>query len=94
MENFGLLKFLKSPYPAGRETPPKPPPGNALKNPSGNALKNPLGNGEKTPENTEKNVEKNVENKVKNAGNTIKNGEIYLDFMEKQRNLSNKIGKK
>lgn len=82
MENFGLLKFLKSPYPAGRETPPGPPPGNALKNPPGN--------GEKTPENTEK----NVENKVKNAGNTIKNGEIYLDFMEKQRNLSNKIGKK
>ena len=81
MENFGLLKFLKSPYPAGRETPPKPPPGN----------------GEKTPENAEKNGEnkvKNVENKVKNAGNTIKNGEIYLDFMEKQRNLSNKIGKK
>lgn len=75
MENFGLLKFLKSPYPAGRETPPEPPPGNALKNPSGNG-------------------EKNVENKVKNAGNTIKNGEIYLDFMEKQRNLSNKIGKK
>lgn len=75
MENFGLLKFLKSPYPAGRETPPGPPPGNALKNP---------------PENGEK----NVENKVKNAGNTIKNGEIYLDFMEKQRNLSNKIGKK
>ena len=53
MENFGLLKFLKSPYPAGRETPPGPPPGNALKNPSGN--------GEKTPEN----AEKNVENKVK-----------------------------
>lgn len=78
MENFGLLKFLKSPYPAGRETPP------------GNALKNPPGNGEKTPES----AEKNVENKVKNAGNTIKNGEIYLDFMEKQRNLSNKIGKK
>ena len=74
MENFGLLKFLKSPYPAGRETPPKPPPGN----------------GEKTP----KIAEKNGENKVKNAGNTIKNGEIYLDFMEKQRNLSNKIGKK
>lgn len=88
MENFGLLKFLKSPYPAGRETPPEPPPGNALKNPPGN--------GEKTPENAEKtpeNAEKNVENKVKNAGNTIKNGEIYLDFMEKQRNLSNKIGK-
>ncbi len=83
MENFGLLKFLKSPYPAGRETPPEPPPGNALKNPPGNALKNPPGNGEK-----------NVENKVKNAENTIKNGEIYLDFMEKQRNLSNKIGKK
>ena len=75
MENFGLLKFLKSPYPAGRETPPGTPPGNALKNPPGN--------GEKTPENN-----------VKNAGNTIKNGEIYLDFMEKQRNLSNKIGKK
>ena len=75
MENFGLLKFLKSPYPAGRETPPETPPGNALKNPPGNG-------------------EKNVENKVKNAGNTIKNGEIYLDFMEKQRNLSNKIGKK
>lgn len=75
MENFGLLKFLKSPYPAGRETPPEPPPGNALKNPPGNG-------------------EKNVENKVKNTGNTIKNGEIYLDFMEKQRNLSNKIGKK
>ena len=90
MENFGLLKFLKSPYPAGRETPPEPPLGNALKNPPGNALKNPPGNGEKTPEN----AEKNVENKVKNAGNTIKNGEIYLDFMEKQRNLSNKIGKK
>lgn len=89
MENFGLLKFLKSPYPAGRETPPGPP--------HGNALKNPPGNGEKTPENDEKNVEnkvKNVENKVKNAGNTIKNGEIYLDFIEKQRNLSNKIGKK
>ncbi len=79
MENFGLLKFLKSPYPAGRETPPEPPPGT----PPGNALKNPPGNGEKTPENAEK-----------NAGNTIKNGEIYLDFMEKQRNLSNKIGKK
>lgn len=75
MENFGLLKFLKSPYPAGRETPPEPSHGNALKNPPGNG-------------------EKNVENKVKNAGNTIKNGEIYLDFMEKQRNLSNKIGKK
>lgn len=89
MENFGLLKFLKSPYPAGREKPPGPPPGNALKNPPGN--------GEKTRENTGKNVEnkvKNVENKVKNTGNTIKNGEIYLDFMEKQRNLSNKIGKK
>lgn len=55
MENFGLLKFLKSPYPAGRETPPEPPPGNALKNPPGND--------EKTPEN----AEKNGENKVKNG---------------------------
>ena len=82
MENFGLLKFLKSPYPAGRKKPPGPPPGNALKNPPGI--------GDKTPEN----AVKNVENEVKNTGNTIKNGEIYLDFMEKQRNLSNKIGKK
>lgn len=82
MENFGLLKFLKSPYPAGLEKTPGPPPGSALKKPPGN--------GEKMPENTGK----NVENEVKNAGNSIKNGEIYLDFMEKQRNLSNKIGKK
>lgn len=54
MENFGLLKFLKSPYPAGRETPPKPPPGN----------------GEKTPKNAEKNGEnkvKNAGNTIKNG---------------------------
>lgn len=54
MENFGLLKFLKSPYPAGRETPPGPP----------------SGNGEKTPENDEKNVEnkvKNAGNTIKNG---------------------------
>ena len=54
MENFGLLKFLKSPYPAGRETPPSPP----------------SGNGEKTPENAEKNVEnkvKNAGNTIKNG---------------------------
>ena len=56
MENFGLLKFLKSPYPAGRETPPEPPPGNALKNPPGN--------GEKTPENAEKNGENKVKSKT------------------------------
>ena len=54
MENFGLLKFLKSPYPAGRETPPEPSPGN----------------GEKTPENAEKNGENKVKkagNTIKNG---------------------------
>ena len=59
MENFGLLKFLKSPYPAARENSAAPRP-------------------EKSPENAE---------------NHSKNGEIYLDFIEKQRNFSRKIPK-
>lgn len=77
MENFGLLKFLKSPYPAAREN---------------SAAQHP----EKPPENTEKlpeNAEKNDKIGANNAENRTKNGEIYLDFIEKQRNFSRKIPK-
>ena len=77
MENFGLLKFLKSPYPAARENSAAPHP-------------------EKPPENTEKTDKIGVKNEkigANNAENHTKNGEIYLDFIEKQRNFSRKIPK-
>ena len=82
MESFGLLKFLKSPYPAARQTPAAPPPEQAYETP--------VKNGGKSPEN----AVKNGKNEVKNAEKHTENGEIYLDFMEKQRNLSRKIDKK
>ncbi len=77
MENFGLLKFLKSPYPAASENSAAPPPEKAYNPPV------------KSPEN----AVKNGKNEVKNAENHSKNGEIYLDFIEKQRNFSRKIPK-
>lgn len=77
MENFGLLKFLKSPYPAASKNIAAPHP-------------------EKSPENPGKNEKiggKNEKIGTNNAENHSKNGEIYLDFIEKQRNFSKKIPK-
>lgn len=84
MENFGLLKFLKSPYPAASKNIAAPHP---EKSPE---------NAEKPPENpgkTEKIGGKNEKIGANNAENHSKNGEIYLDFIEKQRNFSRKIPK-
>ena len=84
MENFGLLKFLKSPYPAARENSAAQHPEKSYENL------------EKPPENpgkTDKIGAKNEKIGVKNAENHTKNGEIYLDFIEKQRNFSRKIPK-
>ena len=84
MENFGLLKFLKSPYPAARENSAALPPEKSPKNL------------EKPPENPEKTGKIGVKNEkigANNAENHTKNGEIYLDFIEKQRNFSRKIPK-
>ena len=84
MENFGLLKFLKSPYPAASKNTAAPHP---EKSPE---------NAEKPPENpgkTEKIGGKNEKIGANNAENHSKNGEIYLDFIEKQRNFSRKIPK-
>lgn len=77
MENFGLLKFLKSPYPA------------ACENTAAQQARKTPENAEKPPENPGK-TEKIGAN---NAENHSKNGEIYLDFIEKQRNFSRKIPK-
>ena len=77
MENFGLLKFLKSPYPAASKNIAAPHP-------------------EKSPENAGKPPEtpgKTEKIGANNAENHSKNGEIYLDFIEKQRNFSRKIPK-
>ena len=84
MENFGLLKFLKSPYPAASKKIAAPHP---EKSPE---------NAEKPPENpgkTEKIGGKNEKIGANNTENHSKNGEIYLDFIEKQRNFSRKIPK-
>ena len=84
MENFGLLKFLKSPYPAASKNIAAPHP---EKSPE---------NAEKPPENpgkTEKIGGKNEKIGANNAENHSKNGEIYLDFIEKQRTFSRKIPK-
>lgn len=84
MENFGLLKFLKSPYPA------------ASKNIAAQQARKTPENAEKPPENpgkTEKIGGKNEQIGANNAENYSKNGEIYLDFIEKQRNFSRKIPK-
>lgn len=82
MENFGLLKFLKSPYPAASKNIAAPHP---EKSPE---------NAEKPPENAGKNEKiggKNEQIGANNTENHSKNGEIYLDFIEKQRNFSRKI---
>ncbi len=84
MENFGLLKFLKSPYPA------------ACENTAAQQARKTPENAEKPPENpgkTEKIGGKNEKIGANNAENHSKNGEIYLDFIEKQRNFSRKIPK-
>ncbi len=84
MENFGLLKFLKSPYPAASE------------NIAAQQTRKTPENAEKPPENpgkTEKIGGKNEKIGTNNAENHSKNGEIYLDFIEKQRNFSRKIPK-
>lgn len=81
MESFGLLKFLKSPYPAARQTPAAPP--------HEKTYETPVKSGEKSHEN----AVKNSKNEVKNAEKHTENGEIYLDFMEKQRAFSQKISK-
>ena len=77
MENFGLLKFLKSPYPAACENTAAPHPGKPPENPG----------------KTEKIGGKNEKIGANNAENHSKNGEIYLDFIEKQHNFSRKIPK-
>ena len=84
MENFGLLKFLKSPYPAARENSAAPHPEKSLEN-----AENPPEN----PGKTEKIGVKNEKIGANNTENHSKNGEIYLDFIEKQRNFSRKIPK-
>lgn len=91
MENFGLLKFLKSPYPAASKNIAAPHP---EKSPE-NAEKS-TENAEKPPEKpgkTEKIGGKNEKIGANNTENHSKNGEIYLDFIEKQRNFSRKIPK-
>lgn len=77
MENFGLLKFLKSPYPA------------ACENTAAQQARKPPEN----PGKNEKIGSKNEQIGANNAENHSKNGEIYLDFIEKQRNFSRKIPK-